>query len=112
MLGLAVGLSPIGQDAGAQVFDVDKYYFSTHRMGAFQCLQCPNGGFLEGVRNRDHTRIRREFSAIQRLCIGRYMNVDGDQYVFFYLDGEPWPDQGELGVKSSSWNAECVLSVE
>src|SRR5262245_49587068 len=58
--------------AVAQTFDIDRYYLSTHRMGSFQCLQCPRGGFLEGVRETDQTRILRHFSAIQRLCVSKY----------------------------------------
>ena len=95
--------------SGAQVFGVDDYYLSTHRMGAFQCLRCPRGGFIEGIRSGDQGRARREFSSIQELCVGKYTTVDGELFVFFNLDDQPWPDHGAWGLKANSWNAECRL---
>ena len=77
-------------------------------MGAFQCLVCPTGGVLEGIRGEAHGRIRREFGTFKSLCIGRYDYEDGEQFVFFTLDSKAWPDEeGHWGVKSNSWNAEC-----
>ena len=102
-------LSLLSSPARAQVFGVDDYYLSTHRMGAFQCMRCPKGGFIEGVRSGDHGRTRREFSSIQQLCVGKYAYIDGELYAFFNLDDQPWPDDGAWGLKANSWNAECKL---
>lgn len=102
-------LSLLSSPARAQVFGVDDYYLSTHRMGAFQCMRCPKGGFIEGVRSGDHSRTRREFSSIQQLCVGKYAYIDGELYAFFNLDDQPWPDDGVWGLKANSWNAECKL---
>ena len=111
------------------------------RMGAYQCLDCAAGGFLMGIRQGGHGRVRREFPPNRRLCVASYQNVAGEQYVFFQLgpmtsrtdgawtirrerssagmsasgeryaritlDDGGWPDGGEWGLKSNSWNAEC-----
>ena len=111
------------------------------RMGAYQCLDCAAGGFLMGIRQGGHGRVRREFPPNRRLCVVSYQNVAGEQYVFFQLgpmtsrtdgawtirrerssagmsasgeryaritlDDGGWPDGGEWGLKSNSWNAEC-----
>ncbi len=111
------------------------------RMGAYQCLDCAVGGFLMGIRQGGHGRVRREFPPNRRLCVASYQNVAGEQYVFFQLgpmtsrtdgawtirqerssagmsasgeryaritlDDGGWPDGGEWGLKSNSWNAEC-----
>lgn len=111
------------------------------RMGAYQCIDCVAGGFLTGIRQGGHGRVRREFPPYWRLCVSSYQEIDGEQYVFFQLephsartdgawtvrreraasgigasgerygrvelDDGPWPDSGEWGVKSNSWNAEC-----
>ncbi len=106
LVALLVGIPPL---APGQTFSPEEYLLSNHRMGAFQCLRCPKGGFLEGIRSGDNVRIRREFSAIQQLCVGRYSYESGKQYIYFQLDGGGWPDKGAWGLKSSSWNAECHL---
>ena len=111
------------------------------RMGAYQCLDCAVVGFLMGIRQGGHGRVRREFPPNRRLCVASYQNVAGEQYVFFQLgpmtsrtdgawtirrerssagmtasgeryaritlDDGGWPDGGEWGLKSNSWNAEC-----
>lgn len=111
------------------------------RMGAYQCLDCPHGGFLTGIRQRGGGRVLRKFPPQRRLCVASYQDVDGEQFVFFQLqpmtaktdgawtirresstsgvspggeryaritlDDGGWPDGGEWGVKSNSWNAEC-----
>ncbi len=111
------------------------------RMGAYQCLDCAVGGFLMGIRQGGHGRVRREFPPNRRLCVASYQDVAGEQYVFFQLgpmtsrtdgawtirrerssagmsasgeryaritlDDGGWPDGGEWGLKSNSWNAEC-----
>lgn len=111
------------------------------RMGAYQCLDCPFGGFLTGIRQGGHGRVLRKFPPGRRLCAASYQEFDGEQYVFFQLepmttktdgawtvrrerstsgvsasgeryaritlDDGGWPDGGEWGVKSNSWNAEC-----
>jgi len=111
------------------------------RMGAYQCLDCAAGGFLMGIRQGGHGRVRREIPPNRRLCVASYQNVAGEQYVFFQLgpmtsrtdgawtmrrerssagmsasgeryaritlDDGGWPDGGEWGLKSNSWNAEC-----
>lgn len=111
------------------------------RMGAYQCLDCAAGGFLMGIRQGGHGRVRREFPPNRRLCVASYQDVAGEQYVFFQLgpmtsrtdgawtirrerssagmsasgeryaritlDDGGWPDGGEWGLKSNSWNAEC-----
>ena len=111
------------------------------RMGAYQCLDCAAGGFLTGIRQGGHGRVRREIPPDRRLCVASYQDIDGEQYVFFQLepmtsktdgawtirretsssgvnprgeryariqlDDGGWPDGGEWGVKSNSWNAEC-----
>ncbi len=97
-----------GASAG-QGFAPESYSLSNHRIGAFQCLRCPKGGFLEGVRSGDQVRVRREFSAIQKLCVSKYSPVGSELYVYFSLDGAAWPERGDWGLKASSWNAECHL---
>jgi len=111
------------------------------RMGAYQCLDCAAGGFLTGIRQGGHGRVRREIPPDRRLCVASYQDIDGEQYVFFQLtpmtsktdgawtirreksmagvnprgeryarvplDDGGWPDGGEWGVKSNSWNAQC-----
>lgn len=111
------------------------------RMGAYQCLDCAAGGFLMGIRQGGHGRVRREFPPNRRLCVASYQDIAGEQYVFFQLgpmtsrtdgawtirrerssagmsasgeryaritlDDGGWPDGGEWGLKSNSWNAEC-----
>ena len=111
------------------------------RMGAYQCLDCVSGGFLTGIRQGGHGRVRRSFPPGRRLCVASYQAIDGEQYVFFKLepittktdgawtvrrerstsgvtasgdryaritlDDGGWPDGGEWGLKSNSWNAEC-----
>ena len=93
----------------AQTFSPAEYRLSTHRIGAFQCLKCPKGGFIEGVKSGDRSRVRREFSAIQQLCVASYGYVDDELYVYFALDSSVWPDGGSWGLKANSWNAECHL---
>ena len=93
----------------AQSFDVAEYYHSTHRMGAFQCIRCPQGGFLEGIRHPDNVRTRHQFSAVQALCVATYRQIDGETYLHFKLDAELWPDNGQVAFKVNSWNAECYL---
>lgn len=95
--------------SAAQAFAPEKYLLSAHRIGAFQCLRCPLGGFLEGVRSSDQARVRRQFSAIQKLCVVRYGYVGREQFVYFRLDEDLWPDKGVWGLKTNSWNAECRL---
>jgi len=114
---------------------------SVRRMGAYQCLDCAAGGFLTGIGQGGHGRVRREFPPQRRLCVASYQDIAGEQYVFFQLqpmssktdgawtirrdrsntgispsgeryarialDDGGWPDGGEWGVKSNSWNAEC-----
>lgn len=114
---------------------------SERRMGAYQCLDCLAGGFMTGIRQGAHGRVRREFPPYRRLCVASYQEIDGEQYVFFQLepmstktdgawtvrrerassgvstsgeryervtlDDGGWPDGGDWGVKSNSWNAEC-----
>ena len=114
------------------------------RMGAYQCLDCPSGGLLTGIRQGGYGRVRREFPPYRRLCVASYQDVAGEQYVFFQLkpmtsktdgawtirrersnssvsasgdrvsritlDDGGWPDGGEWGLKSNSWNAECYDS--
>lgn len=111
------------------------------RMGAYQCLDCAAGGFLTGIRQGSYGRVRREFPPHRRLCVARYQDIAGEQYVFFQLkpmtsrtdgawttrrerssagvsasgeryaritlDDGGWPDGGEWGLKSNSWNAQC-----
>ena len=113
----------------------------SRRMGAYQCIECVAGGFLSGIRQGGHGRVRREFPSYRRLCVVSYQDIDGEQYVFFQLepmgsstegawsvrreraasginasgdryasvilDDGGWPDGGDWGVKSNSWNAEC-----
>ena len=80
------------------------------RMGAFQCLVCPDGGFLEGVRDGDHGRVKEVFGAFKSLCIASYEYIDGELYLRFLLDNRPWPRDGVIGLKANSWNAECTGS--
>ena len=110
LIAAALILSALATSVRAQVFGVDDYYLSTHRMGAFQCLRCPKGGFVEGIRNGGQGRVRRGFSSIQQLCVAKYVYFDGELYVFFNLDDQSWPDDGAIGVKANSWNAECSLN--
>ena len=58
------------------------------RMGAYQCLSCALGGFLDGIRSGSHGRIHREFAPGRKLCIAHYEYEDGELYVFFRLDWE------------------------
>lgn len=59
---------------------------ASRRMGAYQCLPCARGGFLEGIRSGSHGRVRRDFGPERRLCIARYEYLDGEQYIFFRLE--------------------------
>lgn len=56
------------------------------RMGAYQCLSCVAGGFLTGIREGSHGRVRREFPPQRRLCVASYQVIAGEQYVFFQLE--------------------------
>ena len=58
---------------------------SVRRMGAYQCLDCIAGGFLTGIRQGGHGRVRREFPPNRRLCVASYQDIDDEQYVFFQL---------------------------
>ncbi len=58
---------------------------SVRRMGAYQCLDCVAGGFLTGIRQGGHGRVRREFPPNRRLCVASYQDIDDEQYVFFQL---------------------------
>ena len=107
--GLLGALLCLSQTGVAQTFDAREYYHSTHRMGAFQCIRCPKGGFVEGVRHPDDVRARHEFSAIQALCIATYREIDDEYYLLFKLDDRLWPDDGNVAFKVNSWNAECHL---
>ena len=55
-------------------------------MGAYQCLDCINGGFLQGIRPGGHGRVKRDFPPNRSLCVARYQYIEGEQYVFFQLD--------------------------
>lgn len=77
------------------------------RMGAFQCLSCPEGGALTGILQR-HGRGRREFGPFAQLCVSDYRYIDGQLYVRFKLEGRLWPDDGEFAVQASSWEAVCT----
>lgn len=56
------------------------------RMGAYQCLDCPAGGFLTGIREGGYGRVLREFPPRRRLCVAAYREIDGEQYVYFQLE--------------------------
>jgi hypothetical protein len=96
-------------DAFAQTYSPETYRLSPHRIGAFQCLKSPKGGFIEDIKNGDQTRVRRQFSAIQQLCVATYNYVDDELFVYFSMDGNHWPDGGSWGLKANSWNGECHL---
>ena len=74
----------------------------TDRIGAYQCLVCPNGGFLEGVRSGGHGRVHREFPAYKKLCVRLYDYFENELYVHFRLDDEVWPEEGAWTSKEMS----------
>jgi hypothetical protein len=55
------------------------------RMGAHQCIDCINGGFLAGVRGGGHGRVKRNFPPGRSLCVAAYRYELGEQYVYFQL---------------------------
>ena len=72
---LMLPIQAIGQDGPPRV----------QRMGAYQCLECPDGGFLTGIRRGGYGRVLRKFPARRQLCVASYQVIDGEQYVFFQL---------------------------
>jgi len=69
------------------------------RMGAYQCLDCLAGGFLVGIRQGGHGRVRREFPPQRRLCVASYQEIDGEQYVFFQLEAMTTKTDGAWTVR-------------
>ena len=73
-----------------------------NRIGAFQCLVCRNGGFLEGTRSGSHGRIRENFPADKKLCVSLYEYFENELFVHFRLDDQVWPEEGAWTSKQMS----------
>lgn len=70
------------------------------------CISCDQGGMLEGFGCCGIGRLEAVFTWSGRLCIAKYEIYEGQTYVHFMLDGEPWPT-GNWGLEAKTFEARC-----